>query len=184
MWGDDEGVSYRVSYQPQEYYIGVPQQGFLKFSNEEKKHLLMAIGALTLAFTLLLRHLDLPIYLIAVLAFCSVMTGFFMHEMAHKYMAQKYGSWAVRCPNMCGGDTMMQHPEWNKSEEKLIEQKKKDIQAYNEKTKKDAMEYREKEKKNDLREDAIEELQMLERIRPSKEIKKAKLHGDPVVELW
>jgi Zn-dependent protease len=94
MWGDDKGVSYRVSYQPQEYYIEPPPSGGLKFSNEEKKHLLMAIGALTLAFTLLLRHLDLPIYLIAVLAFCSVMTGFFMHEMAHKYIAQKYGSWA------------------------------------------------------------------------------------------
>lgn len=94
MWGDDEGVSYRVSYQPQEYHIEPPPSGGLKFSEEEKKHLLMAIGALTLAFTLLFRDPDFPIYFTAILAFCSVMTGFFMHEMAHKYVAQKYGSWA------------------------------------------------------------------------------------------
>jgi Zn-dependent protease len=94
MWGDRGNVTYRVSFQPQEHYIGVPQKGVLKFSKKEKMDLLLAIGALTLAFALWLYSSNIPFYLLAIMAFCAVMTGFFLHEVAHKYMAQKYGSWA------------------------------------------------------------------------------------------
>jgi Zn-dependent protease len=95
MWGDERRTEYRVTYFPQEVYIEPPQeQGFLKFSDEEKKNLLMAIGALTLAFTLFWRGLNIPFYLIAILSFCAVITGFLLHEIGHKYMAQKYGCWA------------------------------------------------------------------------------------------
>jgi len=97
MWGDDDRrVTYRVSYEPYEHYIQPPvREGGLKFSEEEKKHLLMAIGALTLAFTLLLgQGSDLSIIIIIGLSFVAVVTGFLLHEMGHKIVAQRYGCWA------------------------------------------------------------------------------------------
>jgi Zn-dependent protease len=96
MRGDDRGVTYRVSYQPYEYQYQPPvQEGGLKFSEEEKKHLLMAIGALTLAFTLLLAgDGDLPLVTIVGLSFIAVITGFLLHELGHKIVAQRYGCWA------------------------------------------------------------------------------------------
>jgi Zn-dependent protease len=100
MWGDDEGVSYRVSYQPQEYYVEPPPQGGLKFSDEEKKHLLMAIGALTLAFTLFWTQFTIfsiniiSLIIVVTIAFTAVITGFLLHEIGHKIIAQKYGCWA------------------------------------------------------------------------------------------
>ncbi len=102
MWGDDDrGVTYRVSYRPVEYQYQPPvQEGGLKFSEEEKKHLLMAIGALTLAFTIFWvrwRILTIDILSLAtviVIAFVAVITGFFLHEIGHKIVAQRYGCWA------------------------------------------------------------------------------------------
>jgi Zn-dependent protease len=100
MWGDDEGVTYKVSYQPQEYYIAPPPQGGLKFSDEEKQHLLLAIGALTLAFTLFWTRLTIlsidiiSLIFVAGIAFIAVVTGFLLHEIGHKIVAQRYGCWA------------------------------------------------------------------------------------------
>lgn len=96
MWGDDDrGVTYRVSYQPYEYDYQPPvREGGLKFGEEEKKHLLMAIGALTLAFTLLLSGGDIPLITIVILSFVAVITAFLLHEMGHKIVAQRYGCWA------------------------------------------------------------------------------------------
>ncbi|UCG70286.1 MAG: site-2 protease family protein [Thermoplasmata archaeon] len=95
MRGDEEVVTYRVSYQPYEYYIEPPvREGGLKFSEEEKKHLLMAIGALTLAFTFMLLGTGIPIYTIVGLSFVAVITGFLLHEIGHKIVAQRYGCWA------------------------------------------------------------------------------------------
>ena len=96
MWGDDRGATYRVSYQPNEYHIPTPvQEGGLKFSAEEKKHLLMAVGALTMAFTLLFAGLEgLSIFTVIGLSFVAVITGFLLHEIGHKIVAQRYGCWA------------------------------------------------------------------------------------------
>ncbi len=97
MWGDDDrGVTYRVSYRPYEYQYQPPvQEGGLKFSEEEKKHLLMAIGALTLAFTLLFAGLEgVSIFMVIGLSFVAVITGFLLHEIGHKIVAQRYGCWA------------------------------------------------------------------------------------------
>jgi Zn-dependent protease len=97
MWGDDDRrVTYRVSYQPSEYHIPTPvQEGGLKFSEEEKKHLLMAIGALTLAFTLLFAGWEeLSLFTVIGLSFVAVITGFLLHEIGHKIVAQRYGCWA------------------------------------------------------------------------------------------
>lgn len=94
MRGDDRGVTYRVEYRPYDYYSQPPAPTGLQFSDEEKKHLLMAIGALTLAFTLFLRGSKFPIYTIIGLSFVAVVTGFLLHEFGHKIVAQRYGCWA------------------------------------------------------------------------------------------
>ncbi|MEE9152117.1 MAG: site-2 protease family protein [Thermoplasmata archaeon] len=94
MWGDDRGATYKVTYQPYEHYLEPPPQG-LKFSDEEKKHLLMAVGALTIAFTLLFAGLEgLSIFTVIGLSFVAVITGFLLHEIGHKIVAQRYGCWA------------------------------------------------------------------------------------------
>jgi Zn-dependent protease len=94
MRGDDQGVTYRVSYSPQEYHVAPPPSGIFKFSDQEKQHLMMAIGALTLAFTLLLLGSGFPFYILVGLSFVAVVTGFLLHEMGHKIVAQRYGCWA------------------------------------------------------------------------------------------
>jgi Zn-dependent protease len=97
MWGDDDNrqVTYRVSYVPREVYYQPPEGGGLKFSDEEKKHLLMAIGALTLAFTLLFYGFgELSFVIVIGLSFLAVITGFLLHEIGHKIVAQRYGCWA------------------------------------------------------------------------------------------
>lgn len=83
---------YRVEYQQD--YQSPSSRGGLRISNEEKKHLLMAVGALTLAFTLLLRDSGFHIATIIILAFIAVCTAFLFHEFGHKIVAQRYGCWA------------------------------------------------------------------------------------------
>jgi Zn-dependent protease len=98
----DRGDEYEV-VEPQYTYrytttpYGSPQvrkrPGF--FSREELKHILIAVSVLILAFTFVLSGLsvddmvrNLPMAVLAVLA------GFFLHEMAHKVLARRYGCWA------------------------------------------------------------------------------------------
>ena len=73
----------------------------MAFSDYEKEQLRESIGFLTLAFALALSNglfvvMDNPSILITTLplAFAAVMTGFLLHELAHKWMAQQYGCWA------------------------------------------------------------------------------------------
>ena len=73
----------------------------MAFSDYEKAQLRESIGFLTLAFALALSNglfvvMDDPSILITTLplAFAAVMTGFLLHELAHKWMAQQYGCWA------------------------------------------------------------------------------------------
>ena len=73
----------------------------MSFSDYEKEQLRESIGFLTLAFALALSNglfvvMDDPSILITTLplAFAAVMTGFLLHESAHKWMAQQYGCWA------------------------------------------------------------------------------------------
>lgn len=69
-----------------------------RFSEKEKRNLLIAVSCLTIAFSFALSggigniDDDFPIILIA--AFGAVTTGFFVHELGHKFFAQKYGFWA------------------------------------------------------------------------------------------
>jgi len=73
----------------------------MSFSKYEKEQLVESIGFLTLAFTLALSDgltvvISEPIVFLKKLplAFAAVMTAFLLHELAHKWMAQKYGCWA------------------------------------------------------------------------------------------
>ncbi|OIR22259.1 MAG: hypothetical protein BET99_04945 [Marine Group III euryarchaeote CG-Epi2] len=73
----------------------------MSFSKYEKEQLKESIGILTIAFTLALSDglsavMNEPNILIRTLplAFGAVMTGFLLHELAHKWMAQQYGCWA------------------------------------------------------------------------------------------
>lgn len=94
MRGDNREITYKISYRPYDHGIQPPIQKGLQFSEEEKKHLLMAIGALTLAFTLLLIDVGFSPLIIAGLSFVAVVTGFLLHELGHKIVAQRYGCWA------------------------------------------------------------------------------------------
>lgn len=88
---------YNTVYVPEGY-------GKIRFSRVEIKHILIGVAALTLAFTVVLNpglaynlhYKDandaLPITL-GVSAFV-VLAGFLLHELGHKFVAQRYGAWA------------------------------------------------------------------------------------------
>jgi Zn-dependent protease len=91
--------------EPPVYYRTYSQKPEGLLSPEEKKNLTVAIAALTAALTmallggvygLLAWYEDDPFYVgyIALVAFVSTATAFFLHEMAHKFVAQHYGCWA------------------------------------------------------------------------------------------
>lgn len=66
----------------------------LKFSNIEVQHLLKAWVAISLAFAIVLNRgigLNSEFLFAFVTAAVTVGTGFLLHELAHKYFAQRYG---------------------------------------------------------------------------------------------
>jgi len=62
----------------------------LKFSKIEIKELFIATIMLSIAFSILFVGLSFNILLIFPLMFLVMVFSFIIHEMAHKYMAQKY----------------------------------------------------------------------------------------------
>ena len=108
MWSDpsERNQGYQVRYSVSDGW-GEPIQinrrpdSKMSFSKYEKEQLVESIGILTVAFTLALSNglssvMENPEILInkLPLAFGAVMTGFLIHELAHKWMAQQYGCWA------------------------------------------------------------------------------------------
>ena len=108
MWkgSTDRNQNFQVSYASSQGW-GEPIQvnrrpdTKMSFSKYEKEQLKESIGILTIAFTLALSDglsavMNEPDILIRTLplAFGAVMTGFLLHELAHKWMAQQYGCWA------------------------------------------------------------------------------------------
>ena len=69
-----------------------------KFSRIEIQHLLIAMSMLTLAFSFVfspIYNFSLSRYIIALpISFLGILTAFFVHELSHKFMAQKYGLWS------------------------------------------------------------------------------------------
>jgi len=72
----------------------------MKFSGTEIRHLLIAWLAISLAFTFLfsrrtiLRGVYEQFPLVFVVSLLTVGISFVIHEMLHKFLAQKYGLWA------------------------------------------------------------------------------------------
>jgi Zn-dependent protease len=110
MWDDERNREtqytygpYRVEYQPRVQYYGPPEERGIKFSREELEQIGFAIFMLTLAFTIAMSInrweagedlTPLIILIFAGMSFGAIGTGFFLHEMGHKYLAQRYGCWA------------------------------------------------------------------------------------------
>ena len=108
MWSDPsrKNQSFQVRYVLSDGWgepvqINRRPQSKMAFSDYEKEQLRESIGFLTLAFALALSNglfvvMENPNVLITTLplAFAAVMTGFLLHELAHKWMAQQYGCWA------------------------------------------------------------------------------------------
>lgn len=98
-WGRDPeykvvepGHTYSYSVSP--YGVAVPRrQGF--FGRTELWHIAIAVAVLTAAFTMIMwdGSSDTLLWSLTVAA-PTVVLGFFLHEMAHKYMARNYGCWA------------------------------------------------------------------------------------------
>jgi Zn-dependent protease len=76
------------------------------FSKIEMVHLFIAIGVLTIAFTFTFSKNSLLFFLLGSnisimtyfsfipIAFLGIVTAFFIHELSHKFIAQKYGLWS------------------------------------------------------------------------------------------
>jgi Zn-dependent protease len=89
---------------PEYNTVNIPEgYGKIRFSRVEIKHILIGVAALTLAFTMVLNQdlatamkvsymSALPLTL-GVSAFV-VLAGFLLHELGHKFVAQRYGAWA------------------------------------------------------------------------------------------
>jgi len=83
--------------------INIPKNyGRIAFSRTEIKNILIAVGALTVAFTitflgglagLISANVATALYALAI-SFIAVLSGFMLHELAHKFVAQRAGAWA------------------------------------------------------------------------------------------
>ena len=73
-----------------------------KFSGTEIAHLLISMGVLTLAFSfplskssLLFGGIQIDSFVFSMpVSFFGLLTAFFVHELSHKFMAQKHGLWS------------------------------------------------------------------------------------------
>jgi Zn-dependent protease len=70
-------------------------------SKTEAKDLLLSLIALTVAFSIAGER-RLPGTEVILISAIGVGTGFLLHEMAHKYAAQRYGYWAEYRANFMG----------------------------------------------------------------------------------
>ncbi len=74
-----------------------PGAGRIRFSRKEVVQMLIAVAALSFAFFMIMIPANASTYALtyyAVVSTIAVITGFLMHEIAHKFMAQRYGAWA------------------------------------------------------------------------------------------
>lgn len=98
-WGRDSEYkvvepSYSYSYSVSPYGPAAPRRERF-FGRTELKHIAVAVAVLTAAFTMVIwdGYSDTLVWALG-LAALAVVLGFFLHEMAHKVMAKKYGCWA------------------------------------------------------------------------------------------
>lgn len=80
-----------MPYKPPRFYtIPGPSGSKFTFTDQEIRELLLSIGILTFAFAKVLGGWEDLVFLLLP-SFIAVFTGFFLHEMGHKFMAQSYG---------------------------------------------------------------------------------------------
>lgn len=90
---------YDVPFSDQSYSGSVQRKG-MKFSQTEIVHLLISVVVLTIAFSFAFEPIRSPNWSVSSfasvlpLSFLAIVTAFFCHELAHKYMGQKYGYWS------------------------------------------------------------------------------------------
>jgi Zn-dependent protease len=72
-----------------------------RISSTELKDLFLSLIALVIAFSILGER-RLPGYEILLISTVGVSTGFLLHEMAHKFIAMRYGYWAEYRANRNG----------------------------------------------------------------------------------
>lgn len=96
-------MAYNPFYEDDLHHAGPPR---VAFSRLELLHLLGALVALTVAFTFILdprpagglgdalELLTHPDPIVWLTSFVGMATGFVLHELAHKVVAQRYGHWA------------------------------------------------------------------------------------------
>ena len=92
-------MAYNPFYEEDLHHAGPPR---LAFSRTELLHLAIAAVALTFGFALISAerseawggYMPILTWDIVLIAFVGVGTGFVLHELAHKVLAQRYGHWA------------------------------------------------------------------------------------------
>ena len=114
MWGDDDdengqyastyprGYTYRVEYQGPRGFEHLQSPGYRmpRTSRQEMMDLAIAVTVLTIIFGMpggILYTMAFPPLYLAIMfgiAFVAVMLSIFPHELAHKFVAQRYGYWA------------------------------------------------------------------------------------------
>ena len=88
-----------IPFKDRDNYDGGIQPSGIKFSVREIIHILIAMAVLTIAFSFAfvnyppLSHIDEVIGFLP-LSFLAIATAFFCHEIAHKYIGQKFGYWS------------------------------------------------------------------------------------------
>jgi len=88
-----------IPFSNKDTYDSSIQPSGIKFSKQEIVHILIAMAVLTIAFSFafvpypsLSHFAEVITYL--PLSFIAIATAFFCHEMAHKYVGQKFGYWS------------------------------------------------------------------------------------------
>jgi len=66
----------------------------MRFSDIEISELTKAWLTISLAFAIIWRGMDSRFWLVYLMAALTVGVAFIVHELSHKYIAQKYGCWA------------------------------------------------------------------------------------------
>lgn len=67
--------------------------GQLHFGRQELIQIFISVAVITIAFTIVLMRGSPWYFALGVAAVVSV-TGFMLHELGHKFVAQRYGAWA------------------------------------------------------------------------------------------
>lgn len=81
-------------------FLGSPKHFGMQFSKTEIIHLLISVGVLTIAFSFAFVPIRSnawsfsSFFSVLPMSLLAIVTAFFCHELAHKYMGQKYGYWS------------------------------------------------------------------------------------------